>query len=345
MKLFYMYFGKHFAFIFFISLLFFLFLTTTEKIVSVISLVIKNKVPIFLGIKAILFLIPSCLGFVIPMAFLMSTIIEIGKFSSSRALIAMETCGISMGMLIISFIFLGLLISSVAFFINEKLSPIASFKQFLLCEEISSEKIELLEEKTFTKIDEREIYLEKKYKEYLKGIYITEEDGKRVIFAKEGEIKKEDDVSLLLLKKGSIHEIDEKNPKKHRILNFKSLSLPIEPKKQEIERKKLSHFTLSELKNKKDKSNPSIMTEYQKRLAISFAPFFLSLIAIPIGFIIKRNEMLFSLSFSTIIILSYYIMFLGLEALSRKGINPTILWLPNIISCLIGSTMLKRHLR
>lgn len=345
MKLFYMYFGRGFAFIFFISLFFFLFLTTMEKVVSIISLVIKNKASIFLGIKAIFLLVPSFLGLVIPMAFLMSTILEIGRFSSSRALIAIEACGISMRIPIIFFILLGLLVSFVALFINEGLSPTASFNSFLLCEAISSEKIELLEDKTFTKIDEREIYVEKKNKEYLEGIYITEEHGKRIILAKEGEIKREGGIPLLLLKKGSIHSIDQKDPKKHHILNFKSLFLPIEPRKQQLKKKKLSHFTLSELKNKKDEPNPAIMTEYQKRLAISFAPFFLSLIAIPIGFIIKRNEVLFSLSFSTIIILSYYIIFLGLEALSRKGINPIILWLPNIVSCLIGSIMLKRHLK
>lgn len=193
----------------------------------------------------------------------------------------------------------------------------------------------LLKEKAFIKIGGREIYVDRIKDGHLIDIYITEKDYERIIFAKKGIYND----LLLELQDGQIQEPDRDNPKIYNIMKFTSLSIPIQ-KGRVLKTTSIEHLTISELKKI---NNPYIKTEFYKRLSISYAPFFLSLIAIPLGLRQKKRERLFGLGASTIIILLYYLMFLGFEGFSKHGVIPPIfLWIPNIICGLGGALMLRR---
>ncbi|MEW6007958.1 MAG: LptF/LptG family permease [bacterium] len=331
MKLFYRYIIKEIGIIFLASCLFFLFILTMEEAFSILKFGFSLTT-----IKISLLLIPEALGTALPMAFLMGLITGLARLSSSIVII--QSSGIGMRGVIVSLLIFSLFLSLFARFINGNISPSASFHLKLLQEKITKKDV-LLEEKTFVKIQDKEIYIDKIKDKKLMDIYITEGKGERIIFAKRG--KMED--MLLSLEEGSLHELDKNDPNMYHIMKFSSFHIPIDLK-MDIEKTSISHLTLSDLKRKE--RNPYILTEFHKRLSISFACFFLSLIAIPLGIRIKKQARMFGLGASTIIILLYYIIFIFCEALSKKGaVSPMILWLPNMLFGILGIPSLFKLLR
>jgi len=235
---------------------------------------------------------------------------------------------------IISSIFLCFLAKAI----NGDISPKALFYLSSIKDELTKNP-QIIKERTFTKIGEREIYVDRIKKGVLMDIYITEGLGERIIFAKKGGMKD----NLLLLENGKLYEPDKNDPKMYHIMKFSSLSIPIE-ETNGIQRTSLEHLTLSELKKRGE--NPYILTEFHKRLSISFASFFLCLIAISLGIRIRRKERVFGLGASTFIILLYYLVFLGCEGFSKNGNLPPIsLWFPNALFGIVGALMLNGQLK
>lgn len=329
MKLFYKYVAKEIGITFLIGCAFFLFLLTMEDCFSLLKLGANLKT-----IKAFLLLTIGTMGFALPMAFLFSLIMGLSRLSSSNAIIIMQSGGISpRGIIAITIIF-SLLLSSLGKVIQGNIAPKALFYLSVISEELTKDH-SFLKERTFTKIGEREIYVDRIKDENLIDIYITEGFYERIIFAKNGMIEGR----LLLLKNGQIYEPDRES-KMYHIMKFNSFSIPI-TEEENIQRTSIEHLTLAELK--KREANPYVKTEFHKRLSISYTPFFLCLIAIPLGLSRKKQGRVFGLGASTTIILLYYLMFLGLEGFSKQGaIPPLCLWFPNIIFGLGGCLMLKK---
>ncbi|MEW6103555.1 MAG: LptF/LptG family permease [bacterium] len=322
MKLFYKYIIKEIGIIFLASCLFFIFILTMESAFSILKFGFSLDT-----FKIFLLLIPQALGMGLPMAFLMGLITGLSRLSPH--IVTLQSSGISMRGTIVFILIFSLFLSFFARFINGYISPLAGFSLKLLSDKITKKDM-LLEEKTFVKIEDKEIYVDRIKDSQLMDIYITEGKGERIIFAKKGRMENE----LLLLEQGSLHELDKNDPKMYHIMKFSSFDIPIDIKVLS-EKTSISHLTLSELKRKE--KNPYILTELHKRLSISFACFFLSLIAIPLGIKIKKERRMFGLGASTIIILLYYIVFIFCEALSKKGaISPIFLWLPNMLFGICG---------
>jgi lipopolysaccharide export system permease protein len=202
----------------------------------------------------------------------------------------------------------------------------------------------LIEEKAFVKLEKGDIYVERVDKEDLYQIYLTEENN--TIFAKRGRVVKEDDSLALNLFDGVIHQQD-RDLSSYHILKFSEHGLLLRKYEEgEVPEKKIYHYTGDELKDaaKRHKENPAMLTEFHKREAISYACFFFALVGTGIGLRTKRREKVVGFSASCLIILLYYIIFIGCEAFSKKaGISGMVMWLPNLILFLIGGGMLSRY--
>lgn len=333
MKLFYRYIIKEIGIIFIIGCAFFLFLLTMEDCFGLFKFGFGLKT-----MKAFLLLIGATLGFALPMALLFSLIMGFLRLSSSNAIIILQSSGISMRGIITYIIIFSIFLSILGQAINGNIAPKSLFYLSRMQDELTKDN-NILKERTFTKIGGREIYVDRIKDGHLMDIYITEGEYERIIFAKKGRLID----TLLLLEDGQIQEQDKDDIKMYHIMKFSSLSIPF-GEQRDWQRTSIEHLTLSELK--KNKKNPYIKTELHKRLSISYAPLFLCLIAIPLGIRQRKQERVFGLGASTIIILLYYLMFLPLEGFSKHGaISPFSLWIPNIVFGVGGALMLRRFFR
>ncbi len=115
----------------------------------------------------------------------------------------------------------------------------------------------------------------------------------------------------------------------------------------EIEKKPQS-MTLKELKTEIKKlemlfiDTVRLKTEYVRKIAWSFSPLIFTLIGFPLSVITNRRERSANVVLAILCFAFYYLISLGCEALSKKGILPPeiIMWTPNTIAG-IGALILN----
>ena len=99
-------------------------------------------------------------------------------------------------------------------------------------------------------------------------------------------------------------------------------------------------MTLKELKTEIAKlerlfiDTNQLTTEYYKKIAWSFSPLIFTLVGFPLSVIINRREKSANVVLAILCSAFYYLITLGCEALSKKGILPPalIMWTPNMIA-------------
>jgi lipopolysaccharide export system permease protein len=345
MKILYRYLTEEISAYFIVSLAIFFFVFTMEKGFFLSSLLLKKGVSLPSVLYLLLLWSPAILGFVIPMAFLCSVIIAWARFTSCQEIVAIEASGISIKRFFLITCLLSALLSVFTCFINHKIAPASAFTSHSLCKKLADSPSLLIEERTFTKLNGDELYVEKIKEERLYDVYLTDETRRRIIFAKAGRFAKEEDSLIFYLKDGTIHQADENEPTRYHILRFKEHTFSISQTRiGKRPSKKITHLTSDELL--KRKRNPASITEFHKRMAISFAPFFFTLVAVPIGLATKRREKSVGFGAACFIILLYYIILVGAEAVSKRGVGEGLLmWTPNAVLCGIGVFMNRKVIR
>ncbi len=87
---------------------------------------------------------------------------------------------------------------------------------------------------------------------------------------------------------------------------------------------------VAELGKKKINTIP-LVSEINKKLSFPFASLSFALIAIPLGLRVRKGSRSTGFGLSLLLIIIYYILFTGCQALGEKGVIPPIfIWLPNI---------------
>jgi lipopolysaccharide export system permease protein len=87
-----------------------------------------------------------------------------------------------------------------------------------------------------------------------------------------------------------------------------------------------------------------MIAEINEKISLAFSSFVFILLGLPLAVITRRREKSINFGIAFIIIGSYYLMLLGLEALSMQGyLDPTLaLWFPNILFGAIGAYLTYR---
>jgi lipopolysaccharide export LptBFGC system permease protein LptF len=182
-------------------------------------------------------------------------------------------------------------------------------------------------------------------------IYEPQGEGKptRTIIAKKGEFiaVPEKNIVKLKLMDGTSDEPDPDNPTNFYKLNFKTyfmtLSLAQLQDKDKVE-KKLKDMTIQEIntemqKLKKEGIDTSpMLTEINKKISLAFSCLVFILLGSSLAILTRRREKSINFGLAFLIMGVYYLLLMGSEALSLRGLlNPILaMWLPNIIFGTIG---------
>jgi len=160
------------------------------------------------------------------------------------------------------------------------------------------------------------------------------------------------DHSKGLLTGGEVHEIDRRDPSRYRVLSFSEyitkIPFPSERKGGKISRSR-REMNLVELfkrvkKQKKKRMVWRYLLEIQKKFSIPLAGVLFVLVGAPIGIGMRRGGIGTGVTMSFFIFLFYYIIMIGGEELSERGmVSPYIsVWLPNIFLIIIGVIAIRK---
>lgn len=344
---------------FFFSFVVFTFVMLLGNIIKLADLVINKGVDFLSVCKLFFYMLPWLFTFTIPMAVLTGTLLSFGRLAADNEITAMRASGISLYKLILPLLIVGLVISLISVELNDWILPRLRFASRRLIVQIGVKNpTAYLEAGTFIKAFKNYIiFIYGIDKNKLTNIRIYQpQEGRptRAIIAAKGEFDyiPEKDAIRLKLMNGTSDEPNPRDPNNFYKLNFKTYYTTLDLKEgrdMNIEKKK-SDMSIAELKDEIKKLaaegvNPApLIIEINKKISYSFSSLIFILIGIPLALMARRGERAIGFGLSLCVIVLYYILLLGGEALSIKGaLNPALgVWLPNIILGSIGLILIFR---
>ena len=331
------------------------FVLLLGNVLRLTELIINKGVSFLLVGKLFIFLVPFLLSFTIPIASLAAVLLALGRLSSDNEIIAIRASGLNSFRLIMPLLTVGIILSLVLVFLNDRAIPHAHYASRKAVFEIGMKNpTAALEAGTF--IDAFENYILFIYKidgNKLHNVRIYQPKGKdrkstRTIVARSGEfvpLPEQNKIKLKLMN-GTSDEPNFKNPNNFYKLNFKTyfMTLSLNPAKTGKVSKKAKDMTLMELREEMKRIeslniNPApLVTEFHKKISLAFSCFIFILLGCPLAIIVHRKEKVANIGLSVLVVAVYYLLGIGFEALSIQNIMPApiAMWTPNIILGVVG---------
>ncbi|MFC1807143.1 LptF/LptG family permease [Candidatus Omnitrophota bacterium] len=342
----------------FTSLSVFTFVLLIGNMFKIADLLVNKGVEIQDVGKFFIYLIPYILSYTIPMALLTATMLCFGRLSSDNEVTAMKASGISLYKIGLPVVILAFIISLASVYLNDRILPASHFASYKLVKEVGIKKpTAYLEPGTFIK----------SFKGYILFIHsidgnkfnniriyqIKEGEPTRTIIAQSGEFLPNpgEDTVRLRLSNGTVDEPNPTNPNVFYKLNFKeyfvTMNLDSGLSKHKIE-KKPKDMNIKELKEEILRFKISgieiipLVTEIHRKLAMAFSSFVFVLIGLPIAINTRRRERSVGFGISLLILTIYYLLLIGGQALSLRGVLPPIIgmWAANLIYFFIGTLLI-----
>ncbi|GEM_PF-826749 len=320
------------------------------------------------SIRLLLYIQPSYLVLAIPIGYLTALLVVYGRLSSDREAMAMESSGVSPGVLIWPMIGFSLLLSVALVFIMDRAVPWGNTSYLKLQYEIVTKRSAInVHERIFIKnFDGYLLYAKEKddQNDILKGVTVEFLDKSshpyRVILAQTGTLRQDpESFHVMLDLEDGILQQDQAGPTEPpgEFLNmqFKNCTLDLNSRKMKsgpIDFGSARNISIHDLaaKIKKEKAMNADTRydemEYHKKFSIPFSALAFAFIGIPLGLMFRTSFITgFFLALLLVVIYLLFIIY-GQEGGPRGVISPFWgMWLPNWVLMGIGMVMVHwlRH--
>jgi lipopolysaccharide export system permease protein len=354
-KRFYLYLFKELSYIFLLSLGILTFVMVLGRIGKLADLVINKGVEIKDIVLLIVYSSPPYLTFTLPMAFLLSTIVVLGRLSTENEILALKASGVNLRCLFMPMLAIALLITFFGLVNAGTLLPKsgALFRNTLI--NIVKKGISL---------DDKEgafndtlpgivVYIDKvnTKNKMLSGILVADDRDKNVkqtISANKGIINLDPDTLDLafVLEDGNLHRWEKKDDT-YKNVSFKNYTFimnleKVLPYNVNLRKKpfEMDNRELNEALAKAQSSDEryDLLLEIYKKFTIPLSSLAFVFLTVPLG-IKRRVEGKFSGALYSLLLFIFYYLLMALTENVGKSIHLPILittLLPNITIALIG---------
>ena len=342
----------------FVMVLFILtFVLLMGRILQLMDLLVNKGVG-FLDIsKFIVLLMPSFLMFTIPMSLLVAILIGLGRLSGDNEITVMKASGISLYQLSRP-----IAVAAVIAFISTSiitlfLVPQSNYATKIHLYNVSKQKASIgIREKVFVDYFKGLlIYAEKIPLDgaFMEGVLIADTrltDEPNTIIAKKAYLISDprELTVTLRLENGSTHTVDP-DLQNYRKMDFAVYDVNLDIGSSLFDEKKLKEkssgeMTVLELRERLGKSGlekqhlREVAIELNKKLSMPMSCLILGLLGVPLGIRTQRSAKSWSISIAFALVVLYYMLQLGGEALVQTGqVTPFIgTWVPNLVFGLAG---------
>jgi len=297
--------------------------------------------------------LPYFLVMGIPVGALFSIFWVISRLSADNEIVAIQVHGINLKRLVIPFLIVSLVLSGLAYVLNDYLVPTANRKFFeaqykYIYRKNPESFSELVRTNTFFKVRENQyFYIEEfeKSSNTFKDVLIYEL-GSKVTVTHAKRAKKEGNVWIL--EDGRVYTVDS-NGLLSFDASFKRMNLDISQEIEEFVRssKSSKEMTSRELKRRIENfkklhvETAALEVEYQSKFATSLAPLIIVILGVPISLVFNIRTKSWSVILTFILVVLYQGSDAWISALGKEKYLPPSLapWIPNLIFGLCGFTM------
>ncbi len=358
-KKFYVYLLKELLLLFFLSLGVFTFILVLSRLGKMADLVVNKGVGVIDIVMLIVYSSPPFLAFTLPMAFLLSSVVVLGRLSGENEILALKASGVNLHYLFVPIAMLGLVVF-LAGFLNNALFLSKSSEAFKTTLADIAKKGISIEDKEGIFNDTIKgvvIYIDKvdTATKSMSGIVISddrEEAAKQTITAQGGKVNVDTDTLDLsfVLHNGSLQRW-EKQSDTYRSLSFKDYTfslnlgtlLPAKGGRTPDWERPMADLQ-KELAAAKGERRYDLLIEIYKKISVPFSVVAFTLLTVPLG-IKRKSEGKFSgVVYSLAIFICYYFLSAMMENVGRVyGIWPLLIcFAPNIAFSLAGLYLVTR---
>lgn len=328
-----------------------------------------TQLPLGFILEFIALIIPFSLIFTIPWAFLTGILLVFGRLSADNELVSLRMTGWSMSRICASVFVLAVFLSSLCYYVNVSVSPMAKDRIKRMFYEVALDNPAALfqEGRVLDKVPGFRIYTGKRDGNVLRNLEIVEVEGrlaKRVIHAKRATLELQPGVLDFTMKLEdaeieSITYTPEKRVDKVEFVNAKTTAIvfPLSRLKQDTVKVNASMKTTSTLweevgswvdsvtgKKMGDQDHSKSLTELSKRYSFSLACVTFALVGIPLGVTAQRRETSTGFALSLITATVYLVFIILADTLNDKpaAMPHLIMWVPNVLFLGIGGWLFFR---
>ena len=316
--------------------------------------------------KVLIYLIPNIFSMVLPLAFLMATLLSLGQLSGDGEIMAMRAGGFSFKEILKSLFAFALILAFSLVFINNWIAPISLKKSndYVLAMASKITKLQL-RPKTFQKISDWEIYSDKVDNKARKLLNVKlsrtfKKSGDNSLWllridAKEADYKIIKEKGLLMkFGNGRFNQADFKNNEALVHGTFKSYETLIPFfSKSSLNRKlyprEMGTFELLD-KIKSNSLDQGVLMKYKvdfiTRFTMVLTPIIFFFIGAPLGLLLEKKGKAMSFSLTLLIIFIYYGISMTAMVLAKKHgmFFPWILYIPPILGFAAGAYIWRAKL-
>jgi lipopolysaccharide export system permease protein len=330
----------------------------------VFELLINNDVPFLTIVHLVLLLVPQALTFTIPWGFLVALLLVLGRMAHDLEILAVRAAGLGLVPLVSPLILFSLVLSLLCFYNNAVLAPrcITAFKDILVDMGRNNPTVLIRAQEPIDKFDGYRIHVDKKYGNTVEGVSIWElgpdNIPKRNIRADRGQISADLEAMQLTITLTNART-EERGADLTNLSRIQTglrasqfpLTLSLKRMLERPSKPKSSNQTLGQLTEgifsggiERAGALVSLLTEFQKRVAMSVSCFTFALVGIPLAVFAQRRETSVSFVLSLVVVVFYYLLIVAAEALKEKaGAYPELLiWMPNLIFQALGFWMIYK---
>jgi lipopolysaccharide export system permease protein len=278
--------------------------------------------------------IPSFLGIIIPISFVMSVLLTFLQMGNNNELVALKSCGISLKELSKPVIALGLLFSLLSFFSVMFLAPKSNVAVKKEVEELLKKKVTLnVVPKIFSSnFPGVTFYADKVFpdKGYIFNFMVSIQKKLQLItiFGEKGVLRTKGDSVFLDVINGSAQVVNWEKPQDFKFLSFKSYTVELYRFSHKEQFKAEKYKTLLQLLKEGGREN---LTEVFKRLSLSLAPLIVGVIAFSIGVSLPRGALGLGVTLGLGLIVGYYVLYTLSKKLAVKVGAPAVALTPDLI--------------
>lgn len=326
------------------------------------DLLVKKGAPLLIVVQLLVLNLPAILVVTFPIAGLFATLLALGRLGADSEIMALRSAGVSQKRIFLPVLLIGLLISSVAFGLNDFVVPYTNQKVRTLNQNLFlTQDVILLEPQQIIKVDnQRWFYFDTLSREtnLMYDVLVFDRESEagvlrypQVIAAGAARW----DGEQWQLRDANIHRFDnegltfysgqvaqmELNIGREIVNIIRGEKLPQEQSSRELSTQisELASFGAG------DRELQGLRSEWHLKFSIPFASFFAIFIAAPLGLqAVRQTGRYGGVAVAIVLVFVYYLLLSLSRSLGQVGsLEPWLsAWLPNIVFGVVGSGLLLR---